>query len=230
VEWRSRKGLALIWSSDVELAEAVTGALSVLGYSALVPGARSVGKLCKKASLIVVDKRDARFLPAPCRDMEVVDVDAVPAHAAARVLAALGADEAIVGVDPGRVVTGYALVSNNALVHGSVLTGSIVKIADFICGLVRHGPNGTVVGIGVSPAVLNEAKSLAKAINVKCGMHVSLVDEHRSNTEAPIGLGRALSYMSDHVHAAAVIALRARMNSMRVNDVLLHWQSNMNLD
>jgi hypothetical protein len=200
----------------VELAEAVSAALGVMGYSALVPGARSYSKLCEKADLVVIDSRDRFFVPRKCSQPRVLEVEGSPAEAAAYVLRSLRADEAVIGVDPGYAVTGYALLSGNTLIHGSVLSTREDDVSCFVCKVAEKAPSNTVIGIGAAPAVVDYALSLADEIRDMCGLNAILVDEHGSNSELPLGLNGVTRYNSVHVRAAAVIALRTRMRSMRL--------------
>ncbi|GEM_PF-4958291 len=214
--WAGRS-LALVWSSDVELAEAAVSALNVLGYSALVPGARSMGRLCAKADIVVVDERDVGFLPATCRrGSRLIVVGGSPAQVAAFLLSRFGAGEALIGIDPGSSVTGYALVSNSTLVHGTVINGGVDNVVSFICGLAGCVPKNTLVGVGASPSVYERALAIAGGVTESCGLRVALVNEHGSNTERPLGLQGVRGAINVHVRAAAVIALRARMSSMQV--------------
>jgi hypothetical protein len=209
-----RRGrLALVWSTDTELAEAAAAALEVAGYSALVPGYRSLPRLCRTASLIVVDERDAAYLPRGCSVPRRIELAPSAAEAAAELLARLNVPEAILGIDPGRVSTGYALLAGSSLVHGAVLTGGQGRVAEKVCGIVRRGPSGLLIGIGAAPAVADIAVGLAEMLR-GCGASVALVDERGSNHEAPLGLRRLKAWQSTHIRAAAAIALRARIHGM----------------
>ena len=207
--------LALVWSTDMELAEAVTSALEVMGFSALVPGARSFSKLCRKASLIVIDRRDEGYVPERCRAMRSIVVGSGAAEASLQVLTALGVQEVVMGIDPGQVKTGYALLAKNSLVYGAVLEGTAEAVASQVCSAARHAPPSLIVGVGASPSMAERAHSIAQGLR-SCGVNVAVVNEHGSNAERPLGLRRLSTQLSIHVWAAAAIALRARMSGWRL--------------
>lgn len=208
----ARKGLAVVWSSDAEFAEAVTATLNVMGYSALVPGSRGFRRICGRARLVVVDARDARYLPSSCGSAPLLEVGGSTGEAVADLLRILGASELAIGIDPGESATGYAMVAQSTVLHGSVVP-SRADVAGLVCGIVRRAPGLATVGIGAAPAVRRSAVALAGRLRSMCGVNAVLVDESGSNREAPPGLRGLGPGMSVHVRAAAVIALRARVAS-----------------
>ena len=211
--------LAVIWSSSAELFEALSGALGVAGYTPVVPGARSAEKMCSVADLVVLDSRDAGYAPPACSSGALVVDGGDVLGSVFAVLAATGQREALVGIDPGASVTGYAVLSGSSLVYGGHLPGDPRVVASATCGAAsRYAVSGAgrlLVGVGASPSVSSAAEEIACRLR-GCGIEAVLVDETGSN-HASLGLlsgaGRALSV---HVRAAAAIALRAYMRWARL--------------
>jgi len=209
----SGRGLAVIWSSDSKLAETVVTALQVSGFSAVVPGARSARRLCSRASLIVLDARDEAYAPQPCRSgAKVLRLPPAPVVASVlRVLSFVSSTEVLIGIDPGEALTGYAVLSNSALVYGAVYSLPPRVLAERTCLAAAAYDRGQVlVGIGASSAVRSTALELAARIS-SCGVPVVLVDESGSNSEHVRGLWGLEGIVNSHIRAAAVIALRAQM-------------------
>jgi len=211
--------LAVIWSSSAELFEALSGALGVAGYTPVVPGARSAERMCSVADLVVLDGRDAAYAPPACsRGALVVDGGDVLASVFA-VLAATGQREALVGIDPGASVTGYAVLSGSSLVYGGHMPGDPGAVAAATCSAAsRYAASGAgrlLVGVGASSSVSRAAEEIAWRLQ-GCGIDAVLVDETGSN-HASLGLlSEAHRAASVHVRAAAAIALRAYMRWARL--------------